>query len=87
MLDAWADGRLVLVKLDHGILPFATLDLTSIDASFESGWTLGLWPQVACPAKEAMNAALLARSEAFWSLRSRQKNARGKEPSSAFGRR
>jgi hypothetical protein len=34
MLDAWADGRLVLVKLDHGIRPFATLDLTSIDASF-----------------------------------------------------
>ena len=66
MLDAWADGRLVLVKLDHAILPFATLDLTATDASFESGRTLGLWPHVACAGKEAMNAALVARSEAFW---------------------
>ena len=44
MLDAWADGRLVLVKLDHGILPVGLRDLTAIDASFESGRKLAFWP-------------------------------------------
>jgi hypothetical protein len=66
MLEAWADGRLVLVRLDHGILPVGTRDLTAIDATFESGRRLSVWPQVAYAAKEAMNAALVARSEAFW---------------------
>jgi hypothetical protein len=66
MLDAWADGRLVLVKLDHGILPVGMRDLAAIDASFESGRAVSVWPQVARAAKEAMNAALVARSEAFW---------------------
>lgn len=66
MLDAWADGRLVLVKLDHGILPVGMRDLAAIDASFEGGRALSVWPQVARDAKEAMNAALVARSEAFW---------------------
>jgi len=66
MLDAWADGRLVLVKLDHGLLPVGMRDLEAIDASSVSGRKLSVWPQVARAAKDAMNAALVARSEAFW---------------------
>ncbi len=33
-LDAWADGRLLVVKLDHGIAPVGLRDLPAIDASF-----------------------------------------------------
>ncbi len=35
-LDAWAEGRLVIVKLDHGIAPVGLRDLETIDASFEA---------------------------------------------------
>src|SRR5262245_35378751 len=35
-LDAWADGRLIVVKLDHGIAPVGLRDLPAIDASFEA---------------------------------------------------
>ena len=59
MLDAWADGRLVLVKLDHGFLPVGLRDLPAIDASFESGRSLSVWPQVERAAREAMNRALV----------------------------
>ncbi len=67
MLDAWADGRLVLVKLDHGILPVGLRDLTAIDASFESGRKLAFWPQVERAAREIINRALAERSDKFWS--------------------
>ena len=60
MLDAWADGRLVLVKLDHGFLPVGLRDLPAIDASFETGRQLSVWPQVERAAREAMNRALVA---------------------------
>ncbi len=33
-LDAWADQRLVVVKLDHGVAPVGLRDLPAIDASF-----------------------------------------------------
>jgi hypothetical protein len=58
MLDAWADGRLVLVKLDHGFLPVGLRDLPAIDASFETGRQLSVWPHVERAAREAMNRAL-----------------------------
>lgn len=58
MFDAWADGRLVLVKLDHGFLPVGLRDLPAIDASFETGRQLSVWPQVERAAREAMNKAL-----------------------------
>jgi hypothetical protein len=58
MLDAWADGRLVLVKLDHGFLPVGLRDLPTIDASFETGRKLSVWPQVERAAREAINRAL-----------------------------
>ncbi len=35
-LDAWADGRLILVKLDKGLAPVGLRDLPAIDASFEA---------------------------------------------------
>lgn len=60
MFDAWADGRLVLVKLDHGFLPVGLRDLPAIDASFETGRQLSVWPQVERAAREAMNRALVA---------------------------
>jgi hypothetical protein len=34
-LEAWAEDRLVLVKLDHGIPPVGLRDLPAVDASFE----------------------------------------------------
>ena len=67
MLDAWADGRLVLVKLDHGFLPVGVRDLAAIDASFESGRKLAFWPQVERAAREIINRALTERSDKFWS--------------------
>jgi hypothetical protein len=60
MFDAWAEGRLVLVKLDHGFLPVGLRDLPAIDASFETGRQLSVWPQVERAAREAMNKALVA---------------------------
>jgi len=35
-LDAWADGRLVLIKLDNGIPPVGLRDLPAMDAAFEA---------------------------------------------------
>jgi len=35
-LDAWADGRLVVVKLDTGLAPIGLRDLPAVDASFEA---------------------------------------------------
>jgi hypothetical protein len=63
MLDAWADGRLVLVKLDHSFLPVGLRDLPAIDASFESSRQLSVWPQVERAAKEAMNRALVEKEK------------------------
>ena len=63
LLDAWADEKLVLVKLDHGMLPVGLRDLSAIDASFETGRQLSVWPQVERAAKDAMNRALAAARE------------------------
>ncbi|HEV7694200.1 MAG TPA: toll/interleukin-1 receptor domain-containing protein [Hyphomonadaceae bacterium] len=62
MLDAWADERLVLVKLDHGFLPVGMRDLSFIDASFANGRELAVWPQVERAAREAINRALAERA-------------------------
>lgn len=61
MLEAWEDGRLVLVKLDHAFLPVGLRDLTAIDASFQSSRPLSGWPQVERAVREAMNRALVSR--------------------------
>ena len=67
MLDAWADGRLVLVKLDHSFLPVGMRDLSAIDASAASGRQIAFWPQVERAAREVINRAMRERSEKFWS--------------------
>jgi len=66
MLDAWADGRLVLVKLDHSFLPVGLRDLPAIDASMESGRKLAFWPQIERAARDIINKAMRERSEKFW---------------------
>lgn len=67
MLDAWAEDRLVLVKLDHSFLPVGMRDLGAIDASAASGRQIAFWPQVERAAREIINRAMRERSEKFWS--------------------
>jgi hypothetical protein len=52
-LDAWADGRLVFVKLDPHFAPVGLRDLPFVDAQFESGRESFAWPEVARRAREA----------------------------------
>lgn len=54
-LDAWAAGRLVLVKLDHGLAPVGLRDLPAIDASFEAQREF-TWMKVADAIREALRA-------------------------------
>ncbi len=54
-LDAWTQGRLVLVKLDHAFAPVGLRDLPAIDASFEAQREF-TWMKVA----DAVRAALKA---------------------------
>ncbi len=63
MLDAWADERLVLVRLDHDPLPVGMRDLKAFDASFETGRSMSVWPQVERAANDAINRALVAADE------------------------
>jgi len=52
-LDAWADGRLIVVKLDHGIAPVGLRDLPAIDASFAAQREF-TWQKVADAVREAL---------------------------------
>jgi hypothetical protein len=52
-LDAWAEGRLVLVKLDYQFAPVGLRDLPYVDAGFEAQRELVAWPEVAKRAAEA----------------------------------
>lgn len=54
-LDAWAEGRLVAVKLDHGIAPVGLRDLPFIDASFEAQREFK-WQEVADKIRESLRA-------------------------------
>lgn len=56
-LDAWAAGRLVLVKLDHDIPPVGLRDLPAIDASFEAQRDFK-WNEVADAVREKLKAPL-----------------------------
>lgn len=53
-LEAWADGRLVLVKLDHAFAPVGLRDLPFIDASFEAQRDPFTWGKVADAVREKM---------------------------------
>lgn len=55
-LDAWADGRLIVVKLDHGIAPVGLRDLPAIDASFEAQREFK-WQEVANAMRDKLRAA------------------------------
>lgn len=55
-LDAWAQGRLVVVKLDHGIAPVGLRDLPAIDATFEAAREFK-WNEVAEAAVKIARAA------------------------------
>lgn len=57
-LDAWTDGRLIVVKLDHGIAPVGLRDLPAIDASFEAQREFK-WQEVA----DAIRARLRAPTQ------------------------
>jgi TIR domain len=59
-LDAWATGRLVVVKLDHGIPPVGLRDLPAIDASFEAAREFK-WNEVADAVRAALNSPTLSR--------------------------
>ena len=78
MLEAWANGRLVLVKLDHSFLPVGVRDLPAIDATFVETRKLVAWPDVERAAREAMKAAQTKNSEVFWSSQPPPKVERGR---------
>jgi len=46
-LDAWAEGRLILVKLDHGFAPVGLRDLPFVDATFDAQRDPFIWGKVA----------------------------------------
>lgn len=54
-LDAWADGRLVVVKLDSGFPPVGLRDLPSIDAGFEAQREFK-WLEVADAVRDKLRA-------------------------------
>lgn len=64
ILDAWSDQQLVLVKLDHGILPVGVRDLPAVDASFEQSRALTAWPQVDRAVRDAMKASMMEAQKA-----------------------
>lgn len=56
-MEAWAQGRLVLVRLDHTILPIGLRDLPAIDAAFVEQRALLAWPAVISAARRAQSGA------------------------------
>lgn len=61
-LDAWSEGRLVTVKLDHSIAPVGLRDLPAIDASFEAQREF-TWAKVADAAREQLRARAPASAD------------------------
>jgi len=62
-LDAWADGRLVLVKLDNSFAPVGLRDLPAIDASFEAQREFK-WNEVADAIRDKLKAPPAPRVDA-----------------------
>lgn len=63
LLEAWSEGRLVLVKLDHQFLPVGMRDLPSIDATFKPARQITTWPKVRSEAREAIDQSLRRRQQ------------------------
>jgi hypothetical protein len=61
-LDAWSEGRLVTVKLDHSIAPVGLRDLPAIDASFEAQREF-TWQKVTDAAREQLRARAPASAD------------------------
>lgn len=61
-LDAWADNRLILVKLDRGLAPVGLRDLPAIDASFEAQREF-TWMKVADAVRDALRPAPAPQAE------------------------
>ena len=61
-LDAWAAGRLIVVKLDHGIAPVGLRDLPTIDATFEAAREFK-WNEVADAVREVVRAPPAAEAD------------------------
>lgn len=62
-LDAWADQRLVVVRLDKGIAPVGLRDLPAIDASFEAQREFK-WQEVADKVRDTLAQARQAPADA-----------------------
>lgn len=62
-LDAWADGRLLVAKLDHGIAPVGLRDLPAIDATFAAQREFK-WQELANQINEKLRAARQRGAEA-----------------------
>jgi hypothetical protein len=63
MLGAWADQKLVLVKLDHSILPVGLRDLPAVDATFAETRALVGWVGAERAAREAIQRAQAPKPE------------------------
>ncbi|MGQ0531516.1 MAG: toll/interleukin-1 receptor domain-containing protein [Caulobacteraceae bacterium] len=61
-LDAWAQGRLIVVRLDHGIPPVGLRDLPAIDASFEAAREFK-WNEVADGVQHILRAPAPAHED------------------------
>ncbi|MGE0739795.1 MAG: TIR domain-containing protein [Hyphomonadaceae bacterium] len=61
-LDAWASGRLIMVKLDQGFPPVGLRDLPMIDATFEAQREFK-WNDVADDIREKLKAPVTAPAE------------------------
>lgn len=60
LLDAWADGQLVQVKLDHAFAPVGLRDLPAIDASFEAQRDPFTWMKVADALRDLRRESAIA---------------------------
>ena len=61
-LDAWARGRLVVVKLDHGIAPVGLRDLPAVDATFEAAREFK-WNEVADAVRDVIRAPVVSEAD------------------------
>jgi TIR domain len=76
-LDAWADGRLIVVKLDQGLAPVGLRDLPAIDASFEAQRELK-WQEVADAIRTRLTASATGSEPAQAPLASAKRGGFGR---------
>ncbi len=75
-LDAWSDGRLVVVKLDHGLAPVGLRDLPAIDASFEAQREFK-WQEIVEAVREKLKPASRSSDDARPALPSAPRKSGG----------